>query len=511
MYCEKKYTVCNYGHLLFFAEMENKLGNIPKIALKRVHKQDNAQASAIATVVKQEYTGDEYNPNEPKTKKGKKSIIKCCIPIQDNGEQETSSGSRMKCYPGRNTDAPSTSFVDKKPQAMQEEIMVDKITDILLKYDFQNKRGAADIAGLIKKVRNMVKKGYVDEVDMSDNLTASIAQVLLPQQISLPMVTNIMCESINNSAEPNAMLGDGDQELITSDPTPSRYYSNQRQYEEPELRTKRKAAIAAEKSIDSLAQDVVINIDDDDDFDARDMDFVPDQDEDADNFKPKKKSKNLTPSNVFDPDESTRSADESEDLRKRINTNFDSLMSTKKPSITTEEEDTSVRKKPGPKKPKDRTIKTYTRPAKKDPPSKPIEDVPTPPVNVSNIAETDYSSILLSDDEEPVLSLKTSEKLAESPKIAPATPDPKIDDEVVPLPMSLLKNQNFINIVAHTYLVGNPMLDEDAATLAAQYSTLKAYKEAEQSGKDVCSGPIYDIAVKVRYLYYLIFCINLNY
>ncbi|XP_047996537.1 nascent polypeptide-associated complex subunit alpha, muscle-specific form-like [Leguminivora glycinivorella] len=41
------------------------------------------------------------------------------------------------------------------------------------------------------------------------------------------------------------------------------------------------------------------------------------------------------------------------------------------------------------------------------------------------------------------------------------------------------------------------MLDEDAATLAARYSTSKALRETEATGKVIMSGPIYDIAVQV--------------
>ncbi|KAJ8717736.1 hypothetical protein PYW07_005666 [Mythimna separata] len=478
-------------------QMENKLAvKIPKIPLKRVREQENGQAAASATVVKEEDPSEDYNPNESKTKKGKKnSIIKCCIPIQDN-KSETRSNLKKEpaaSRPGtskQNRDSVASTSSDQRRLAAdinQEEIMVEKITDILLKYNFQNKKGKPDIAKLVKKVRSMVSKGYVTEEDNADDLTASIAKVLLPQQMSLPMVTNIMCESINNSAEPGAMPSDADPELITSDPTP-RYYTEQSNSEEPETRTKRKAAIAAEKCIDSLAQEVVINIDDDD-FDARDTDFVPDDDDDV-AFKPKKKSKNLTPSKFQDEeDERTMSADESEKMN-----HFDSL----KTIIPTEDTDTdTVKRKPGPKRSKDRIFKQYTRKEPSEPVKKPEPYVPTLPERVCTPPGIDYSSIILSDDEEP-LTRKTNEKLADTSKKSPANPVPEpLSDEVVPLPMSLLKNQNFINIVAHTYLVGNPMLDEDAATLAAQYSTLKAFKEAEQTGKDVISGPIYDIAVKV--------------
>lgn len=478
--------------------MENKLTvKPPRVALKRVH--DNASASASATVVKEEDTSD-YNPSEPKTKKGRKSsIIKCCIPIQDTEKLETRSGSRKEASiikPGTSKQymdsVASTSSANQNSRAdiNKEDAMVEAITNILIKYDYQNKRDYREIGNLVKKVRSIIKRGYFIEEDMSDDATASIAKVLLSQHLSIPMVNTIISESISNSEEPSAETGAADTELITSDPTPSMSYRSQRKSDGPEgQRTKRKAAIAAEKSIDSLAQEVVINLDDDD-FDARDTDFVPDEGV----AKPKKKSKNLSPSKITDIDESTMSADESRDIM----SNFDSLKTNEKPSIINE--NTNIPKKSGPKKPKDRIIKSYTRQPNKDSPelpSKPIDDEPIASVSIP--PEKDNSSILLSDDDGVMLSRATAEKLAYRPKKVPEKPpesDPS-SDEVVPLPMNLLKNQNFINIVAHTYLVGNPMLDEDAATLAAQYSTLKAYKEAEQTGKPVCSGPVYDIAVKV--------------
>lgn len=130
-----------------------------------------------------------------------------------------------------------------------------------------------------------------------------------------------------------------------------------------------------------------------------------------------------------------------------------------------------------------------------------IEDEPSPPVikpkpvkvivmpsKKESKAKEVESSIVLSDDEP-------------APEVAPATPAASArsqDTEVVPLHPSLLTNLNFIKIVAHTYLAGNPMMDEDAATLAAQYSTLKTLKEYESDGKPIESGAVYDIAIQVR-------------
>ncbi|XP_050674558.1 uncharacterized protein LOC126972036 isoform X2 [Leptidea sinapis] len=72
----------------------------------------------------------------------------------------------------------------------------------------------------------------------------------------------------------------------------------------------------------------------------------------------------------------------------------------------------------------------------------------------------------------------------------------KEKEETVPLHAMFLNNPNFIKLVAHKYVDGNSMLDADAALLAAQYSTQKALKEIESTGRPITSGPIYEIAVQ---------------
>lgn len=115
-------------------------------------------------------------------------------------------------------------------------------------------------------------------------------------------------------------------------------------------------------------------------------------------------------------------------------------------------------------------------------PSKAVPQKPKPQPTTSKAEE---DSILLSDEETPSAPAQQSEVSIKT-------------EDVIPLHTSLLSNNNFIKIVAHTYLKGNPMMDEDAATLAAEYSTSKALKEVESTGRSIESGPIYDIAKKVR-------------
>lgn len=120
----------------------------------------------------------------------------------------------------------------------------------------------------------------------------------------------------------------------------------------------------------------------------------------------------------------------------------------------------------------------------------------------------DNESILLSDeDDAPIQSegKRQPEKRDNNIKI-----DAKVDkpvEEKIALHPSLLTNKHFIKIVAHKYLDGNKMLDEDAAILAAKYSTAKALQEYEVTGKAIVSGPIYNIAIDVsRVKDTLLFC-----
>ncbi|CAG5036179.1 unnamed protein product [Parnassius apollo] len=115
--------------------------------------------------------------------------------------------------------------------------------------------------------------------------------------------------------------------------------------------------------------------------------------------------------------------------------------------------------------------------------------------NKNGIVE--MNSILLSDNDDDLIIEPKEPETSKKVKNIIEKQNEDDDNEQILLHPSLLTNNNYIKIVAHTYLTGNPMLDEDAAVLAAQYSTHKALKEIEMTGKDLCSGPIYDIAVKV--------------
>ncbi|KAH9633214.1 hypothetical protein HF086_017769 [Spodoptera exigua] len=649
-------TSINHAHcsLLHFTDMEDKaVTKGPRISLKRV---TNAETQKLATEVKTEPKDEDPTPNEPKPKKGKKSVA-LDTKTNSNSKKSLAKPGTSKQY----EEQPSTSCLADQ-SAVSEEILVDQITDILLKYNFQNrKRKHMDITNVVTRVRNLVNKGYIEGKDWNDDdMTANIAKVLL--NTSGPKVIDIVCESINNSVAPDAVLQDDEATKEVKNET------------NPNERTKRKAAVAAEICIDSLAGDI-INLDDDEW--TADTEFIPDK---PDSGKRKKKLRN-TSINAY-IDENTMSADEQflsdtmepvfesfktndktkspepkpkSDSKKGISiknpkkvTNMNRRSKSKKQMVETEPQRAEtepqqaetesqpakvrtppavIRKHVGEIKPRPaeskpwqikviprpsrskqwpaetnlqpaekiimltaatatqpaqirmltvatasqpaeiktlpaetkmqlaetvsqpakfltlsaetnsqpaeirsqptetapqpaairtlpletrtqlaetkpkpadfRTLPTETIPRPADIKPRPTETKPQPPKEPKDrvtVTEPMEDSIILSDDDDiPVDTSAAQETLLEEPSEDTST----LDHDNVPLPMSLLKNQNFINIVAHTYLVGNPMLDEDAATLAAQYSTLKAFNEAEQTGKLVYSGPIYDIAVKV--------------
>ncbi|XP_075981461.1 uncharacterized protein LOC142980064 isoform X2 [Anticarsia gemmatalis] len=451
-------------------QLENKLfANIPKISLKRLGEKASASSPETSRLpnVKVENADDDFAPPPaPRPKRGRK-VKKITIevpaatpgPSAQNDDDATDPDPAKEIYvevPGPSGDTSSNTS-----KQYDEQILVQKISHLLVKHKFQAKDGNHEIASLVRKVRRIVHQGGMLKHDAADELTASIARVLLPLQMSVPAATGIMCESINNSAAP--CVAEHDASDTRNDAKP-----------------KRKAAIAAEKHIDSIAQDVIINLDDDPD--PKDADFVPD----VTRERPEKSQSNKRKSNTVDatPLHKEIKSNKKESVTNLTKTNvinsntedntciLEDVVETAVPSGSRSSETAKLKQKPGPKTFKEKLQKKYRELTSK-----------RQTVEESN-------SILLSDEDEPTPSV------AERPSSVVPAKQPK-DDEVIPLPLSLLSNENFIKIVAHTYSDGNPMLDADAATLAAQYSTFKSLKEAQETGKDIVSGPIYDIAVKV--------------
>ncbi|XP_028163284.1 uncharacterized protein LOC114354895 isoform X2 [Ostrinia furnacalis] len=432
-------------------------------------------------------TDESILPNDPeflaetsrpkaKGKKGrptKNSVVNCCIPIQPEAPE---------------------------PEQTLDESMVQKITHILIQHNYQNNQGPREIADLVARVRTLVHGGHFDQLDEGDQLTMSIARVLLGREPAAPMtpLTDINEPESHGLGEPSAVK----QENI--EPPRPRGKGRPRKGKSPEKmrkgyvyeevpstsaqpepqpetdgRTRRRAALAAEKNFDSAGV-AVIDIDDDD---WRDDEFFPEV--------PIRHAPNDEGSNDLTYSSETFPYSENDaNARPPPQSKFNTLEHT-----------ASILDKFNIKQDRD----AYDPPATKSSANSKSKKKGTPMyTDLQTLNLDEQSSIVLSDDED-------SAPLASAPKRKPgparrktasvespaASTSKDAEKGSVPLHPSLLSNKNFIKIVAHTYLSGNPMLDEDAATLAAQYSTFKALKEYEANEKSIDSGPIYDIAVKV--------------
>lgn len=454
--------------------MENKLiANIPKISLKRLEGNNYTQSFELNDIkikseeIKTEDTSEEFvPPNEVKSKKGKKSgRLVVHVPTTVNSKVIMTRSTRQKSI-GDSLQEPSTSQSPKKyrdKKHYDEEIMVQKIAQILINHNFHNKPGNADISNLVNKVRKIVQQGYTFKGEEADDLTSSIAKVLLEKEISMPALTGIINESINNSTS-----------LQVEKNIESKVSDNRR---------KRKAAIEAEKHFDSIADDLIINLDDE--LDTTDTDFIPDGINKYERPPISKRKMSIEPKNKktgYD-DEQKRNITIIHDEE---STTIDNTTPVEADKPRTRKVMPILRVKAGPKTFKNKMKRKFFEQSH----------------DADRTTEEQMNSILLREDceSESLNNINVSETTS---VIATSTaPFASLeDDEVLPLPLFLLTNNNFINIVAHTYLNGNPMLDTDAAKLAARYSTLKTFNEAKQTGKPITSGPIYDIAVKVRHEY----------
>ncbi|XP_031765799.2 uncharacterized protein LOC113521958 isoform X2 [Galleria mellonella] len=389
---------------------------------KRQHATDNLKAAAVKEEPVVDIKADpDFKPSESKAKKNKKSIISCRIPIQTDSDKPQSP-------------SPTTSHSVPNVDKSKEEIMVKKISELLVEYDFQNTHGVEAVPLLVKGVRELVSTGHTNSLPenlANSELIGRIANVLLQKEdITLPNVTDIVHESVNNTwtgddgetpPKPKPRSKPGPKSKKTEykcQETSSTSTASTSVEKINDGRIRRKAAVEAIKYIEKVTDESIVNLDDSDN-NGSSTDIVP------------------------------------ETIKKKIDSTKELNKKLKKEQKATKEATSKEKNK-----------------FEKEVQPKGVSDMDT--------------SILLSDDDESAA--------APPPQLSSQQ---QVDTEAIPLHSSLLTNKNFIKIVAHTYLSGNPMLDDDAATLAAQYSTYKALKEIESTGKPLTSGPIYDIALKV--------------
>lgn len=359
---------------------------------------------------------------------------------------------------------------NKEAKSIQDG-MVKKIMDILVSRN-QN-LNAQEITKLVNKVRKIVAFGHIDQESFEDEITQTVANVLLgkepmpPTTVATPQETAIMpsLSDVGPVEDVKQKRGRGrprktvqeTREELTVEFKPEEFVKSVKKIpkvseEVEDGRNRRKAAIVAKKQINSI-DDEIVDLDGDDDWPgASDNDYTPEE------IIPKQKTEKPKPKSKKEQHKISESVKEQGNTKKQLNT-----------KITSE----SVKEQGNAKKHFNTEITSES-----------VKEHG----NAKKQLNTEINSILLSDDDDAPIQKSTSktEKLKAS------------KDAPIPLHPSLLSNKNFIKIIAHTYLEGNSSLDEDAATLAAQYSALKAQKEVETTGKPIDSGPIYDIAFKVR-------------
>ncbi|RVE51422.1 hypothetical protein evm_003977 [Chilo suppressalis] len=369
-------------------------------------------------------------------------------------------GPVVSCYiPIEPQQSLHTMPIDKN----REEELVEKITHMLIKHNFHVRQEPQEIANLVSNVRRIIANGVSPSQSGSDDLSGSIASLLLQNELPMPQLTNIVCESVNNTiaTEPSASSSSSEisQPTISIEkPLPKLRIGRPKGKRKPNFvyeeikpretekvvnessgRKRRRAALEAEKSFDTITDSNV------DLGDGSDTEFIP-----------------------------------------------EGIVVAAPTAEVIVDDNISVKQEPT-----DNPVRNNRRVAAEANSKKDSTQPSTVIDSHSKILHDQVNSILLSDDDEPPKRKRPGparKTLVTKPQETEAS---ETSEKPVPLHPSLLSNQNFIKIVAHTYLTGNPMLDEDAATLAAQYSTQKALKEFESTGKNIESGPLYDIAVQV--------------
>lgn len=351
--------------------------------------------------------------------------------------------------------------------------VIDKIKKILIQYNFLNMEEGADVKGLVEILQNVILASLKgDPAKTCDDLTERIAKVLFESKTRSDQPTDSSSTSLEkesttgSNAEPAPFdtnsQNDGDKSQ--NDGGNGNHTKRKRDLEMEDTpmtedsaalstKKKRKAALRAKEKLDSIDSVITIN-NDDDDWTMEENNSILAALLKRGKNKPAKK-------NAAYEKEKRRSCDGI--------ASDDAIAEPKNDSSTVKGVRQSTKQTPDKERP-------------------------------SNVM-----SILVSDDDDDVIiKANEPEKSQEVEKECPQNvirDDDIQNDEQIPLHASLLTNQNFIRIMAHTYLSQNVMLDEDAALLAAQYSAQSALKKI-QAGKQIYSGPIYDIAVNVCILSY---------
>ncbi|XP_038211434.1 uncharacterized protein LOC119831936 [Zerene cesonia] len=331
----------------------------------------------------------------------------------------------------------------------KEEMLVKKIMQILIENNFHETIQAEELTNLIVNVRRLVSSHMGDHGLLKDPIAAGIASVLL---------------------QDDAIMGNNvPDEQIIQDHVPSRD-------EEPKLSQRRKRT-----------KNMIFDVENDSDDDIEDARNAYDDDDVE-----------------WTCDIDTKTLRPYEKRSKTKKTHLDKKVENIKDNQDTDE-NVKCAQVGNVKKVKDVEIVKHTQVEH----VKATQDKNVAVVPSNNVTQS--GSILISDDddddEEPVREStsvtpivppkpKMKERLKEKQNVPNKRKEEKKEEERVPLHPMILTNENFIKIVAHMYQRGNSMLSDDAAKMAAQYSTNKARSEYEATGVPIISGPLYEIAIE---------------
>ncbi|CAG4986986.1 unnamed protein product [Colias eurytheme] len=421
----------------------------------------------------------ETNPSAITTNKEKSAVEDKASTSSDFASTSTTSSKVKK---GKNSQTTKEkASMPTEEETDKEEILVKKIMQILIENNFHETIQAEELTNLIVNVRRLVSSRMGDDGLLKDPIAAGIASVLLQDDADSGYTARD--EQIVEETAPIP--------VENTAPIP---------VEEPQLLERRKRS---KKMIVNVESDSSEHTDDAENiYDDNDDDVEWTCDIGTKTIKALEKKSKIC-------DIGTKTIKALEKKSKICDIGTKTIKALEKKSNISD-----MRTK---------TIKSYERKSKvKKEQEEKVQDNKFENVKrmqLQNVKKEDVQvatsksfrqsdSILISDDDDdepiteppPLVPItkkqKIKEKVTEKQNVPDKKEEKKVEEERVPLHPLILSNDNFIKIVAHMYQRGNSMLSDDAAKMAAQYSTNKARSEYEATGVPIVSGPLYEIAIE---------------
>ncbi|XP_045502315.1 uncharacterized protein LOC123699410 [Colias croceus] len=387
------------------------------------------------------------NPSAMTTKKEKSALEDKASTSSDFASTSTTSSKVKKGKNNQTTkekaSLPTEEGTDK------EEMLVKKIMQILIENNFHETIQAEELTNLIVNVRRLVSSRMGDNGLLKDPIAAGIASVLLQD------------DAESGYTVPDEQIVEDTAPIPVEDTAPI-------PVKEPQLLERRKRS-----------KKMIVNVESDSSEHTDDAENIYD-DNDVE----------------WNSDIGTKTTKALEKKSKMSDMSTKPIKSYEKKSKVKKEQEEKVQnnKFENVKRMQFRNVKNHDV----------KEDVQV--ATSKSFRQSDSILISDEDDDEPISkppplvaitkNQKIKEKAIEKQNVPDKREEKKVEEERVPLHPFILSNDNFIKIVAHMYQRGNSMLSDDAAKMAAQYSTNKARSEYEATGVPIVSGPLYEIAVE---------------